>query len=203
MGNNAASERRVIPRNDEVCFRRPSRSPWNGRGEIGWFTSTARKLHHQQLASFITEKSGNSGVGFMSDHLAQRFFDTNVRIEKMFWISGICVAAPRDFEEFVEDDLYDNCAPAVLEALPFLKGLEGSDGETVLSEMAMHRKNGFIVQVATPRPYECRPDGSHSFSWGSYYTKWLYADTLDELASIALAWGEGVLSDAKSKAVAA
>ena len=141
----------------------------------------------------------------MSDELAQKFFDTNVRIEHLFWIPGICVQAPREFEDFIEHDLADDCAPQVFESLPFLRGMieNGARGEDVLAEMAMHRKNGFIFEASTPTPYDCRPDGSHSFSWGRYHTKWMYADTLEDMAAAAIAWANTILETAKAKAKAA
>jgi hypothetical protein len=136
--------------------------------------------------------------------IAQSLFDANVRIEEMFWIPGICAGAPRAFKDFLQDELADDCAPAILEALPFLKGFSDGvpDAEEVLAEMAMRRKNGFIFQAATPRPYEYRPDGSYSFSWGSYYTKWMYADSLEQAANMAIGWAAAVLDEAKAKAAA-
>ena len=138
----------------------------------------------------------------MNEELAENLFNASVRVEQMFWIPGITAQPPREFEDFLSDEIAGDCAPAVLEALPFLKGMidEGAEAEDVVAEMNFRRKIGFIAQVATPRPYDIRKDGSHSFTWGHYHTKWLYADTLESLSEQAVTWAEGVLETAKAEA---
>lgn len=140
----------------------------------------------------------------MTSEIAERLFHSSVRLEKMFWIPGICAEAPRDFHDFIRDDLVEDYAPDVLEALPFLNQFVGGEpeAEDVLAEMAMHNKNGFICQIATPCPHDVRKDGSFSFSWGSYNTKWIYADTLEALTEISLKWASDIVEDARQKASA-
>ena len=129
------------------------------------------------------------------EQVAEKLWDRNVRFEKLFWCAALQCAAPHEFEDFVEEDLLD------CENLPaFLKNQEDIDAETVLAEMAMRRKTGFFFQAATPVPYNIRPDGSFSFSWGHYNTKWMYADALDEAAEMAAEWAEKLLEAAKAKA---
>lgn len=139
-----------------------------------------------------------------SEQLSEAMFNAGVRLETLFWIPGICADPPREFEDFVTDELADDYAPEVLEALPFLKGMieEGATAEDVLPEMSFRRKLGFIAQLATPVPRDVRPDGSHSFSWGHTYTKWVYAGDLEALVTRATEWAESVLEQAKAKAAA-
>lgn len=135
--------------------------------------------------------------------LAEKLRNANVRLEKLFWVPGICAAQPDDFEEFVQDDLADS---DVINSLPFLKGFMETipefSGEDITSELSFRKKNGFIFQAATPRPSNIRKDGSYSFSWGNYYTKWMYAESLEEVAEISEKWARDIIATAKAKAAA-
>jgi hypothetical protein len=46
---------------------------------------------------------------------------------------------------------------------------------------------GFVVEIATPvmRPLG---DDACSFSWGNYYTRWFYGETLEEATKRGLVW---------------
>lgn len=91
----------------------------------------------------------------MRDTLAQRMFDANVRVEKMFWVGGICVAPPHGVEEFIEDDLAE--AKEVLARFPWL-AQENAEAEDILAELAQRNIDGFFVQLATPTPTDFHHD---------------------------------------------
>lgn len=137
------------------------------------------------------------------NEISQRLFDANVRIEEMFWLGGMSAGVPSDFEDFVQDDLPEE--KQILAALPFLGAFLKDDGdaaaEDILAECSFRRKLGFILQLATPIPRDFGKDPrSYSFSWGHYATKWLYCETLNDLAPAAELWATGIVERAYQKA---
>lgn len=136
------------------------------------------------------------------DALSERMWNANVRIEQMFWLGGGLAHCPTSaFRDFIEDELPED-APRVLEALPFLKGcVEMSmPADEVAGECGFHRKSGFIVQLATPIPYEFSKDGkSHSLTWGRLRIEWVYADTLAEICEHAERFATKVVEAERKK----
>lgn len=50
---------------------------------------------------------------------------------------------------------------------------------------------GLVVRFATPvREFHEGEDTAHSYSWGSYHTTWIYADTYAEAWALGLKWVE-------------
>lgn len=120
----------------------------------------------------------------INKELGRKMFDLTVRVEHMFWIGGMCDATS-DFTDFVEDDLHE--CREILERFPWLKG--AVDSEDVLADFGFHGVDGFIVQLATPVPSNFTPDGkSYSFSWGSYYLKHFFCESLEEIVEVAEKW---------------
>ncbi|UVO33934.1 hypothetical protein KUL72_20690 [Bradyrhizobium arachidis] len=137
----------------------------------------------------------------MKQTLAQTMFDAGVRVEKMFWIGGVCAEPPHEFEEFVEDDLAD-CSE-IMSQFPWLKAAMefSSSAEDILPEFAIREIDGFFVQLATPTPHDFFENG-YSASWGSYRLKWFFCSTLEEIADRATTWQKEVVERARAKAAA-
>lgn len=134
---------------------------------------------------------------------AQRMFDASVRVEKMFWVAGVCAQAPDDFEEFVEEDLADEAD--IIAEFPWLAAMleDGAKAEDILCEFAFRKLDGLFVQLATPIPRDFIEDGKgYSFSWGYYRTKWFFCRSLDEIVGKAIPWQESVVAKAREKQAA-
>lgn len=137
----------------------------------------------------------------MTDSQAQKMFDAGVRVESMFWIAGICAQPPREFEDFLEEDLPE--CDEILAKLPWLKALSDdcAAAEDVLSDFAFRRVDGFFVQLATPKPRDFF-EGGYSCGWGMYRTKWFFFHSLDEVVTTAVEWQKSVETTERQKAAA-
>lgn len=125
----------------------------------------------------------------MAETMMEKMFHTAVRIERLIWLPGIGCAAPEDFEEFCEE-LPDDEGDTLYQQIPCLKRFADEDEErepdAVLDAINWSEIGGFVFQAATP-VMKPSPTGS-SYSWGHYYTKWMYAATEAEMCDRAVAW---------------
>lgn len=60
--------------------------------------------------------------------------------------------------------------------------------EHLMEHCWMNQQLGWLVQFATPIRTFSKGSGHSSFSWGRYYTKWIYAETFEEAVDAGLAW---------------
>lgn len=120
----------------------------------------------------------------MSLELNSRLEQASARIEKCIPLFGAFG------DERPNDDLaefLDEADPEDFDRLFPGFAADPSDHEAFLYEAAGNARMGFLVQVATPvmRPVT---KSSMSYSWGNYYTRWLYAETMDDIVTQAEAW---------------
>lgn len=135
----------------------------------------------------------------MANDLAEKMWNTGVRVETMWWIGGLCDTPTSDFKDFVEDDLADE--KHLLEAFPWLSELldEEADAETIVGEFGFRRIDGFLVQLAHPIPRDFIESGGYSFSWGYYQTRWFYCKSLDEIVERAEKFAESVIEAGRTE----
>lgn len=126
-------------------------------------------------------------------------FDASVRVEQIIWIPGAIVqhdARPEAFDDFCESAL-DNerwqktpLFKALPELVQFAESEDEPDLEWVAECLRTEGREGFLVQAATPvMRYDADGRGAE-YSWGRYYTEWLYAETADGIAALVSAWAE-------------
>lgn len=134
-------------------------------------------------------------------------FDAGVRVEKIIYIPGAVTdmeATPESFSDFCEDLPEKEDSP-LYTGLPALKKFADLSGYINTEDVAeaLVRTNGFLVQGAAPvRQYSDDPtDTSYGWSWGHYYTAWLYASEESEIAPVVLAWAETRADYDKQRAV--
>lgn len=131
-----------------------------------------------------------------------RFCDANVRVEQMIWIPGAIAPGvlPENLHDAIVDDLYDGDNAQVIERLPTLEMILKSREEPEDDWIAdvLHETDGYLVQLARPIPRDISGT-MHSFSWGYYATKWVYAADLDELVDLAESFSNDVLVKARAK----
>ncbi len=135
-----------------------------------------------------------------------RFCGANVRVEQMIWIPGAIAAGvlPESLHDAIVDDLYDGDNAQVIQRLPALKPILKSREEPEDDWIAdvLHETDGYLVQLARPIPRDISGT-MHSFSWGYYATKWVYAADLDDLADLAKAFSIEVFERQRAKEAAA
>jgi hypothetical protein len=134
-------------------------------------------------------------------------FDAPCRVESIIWIPGACVdieTLPEEFAgEFVEN------LPGKLDAqlytrFPQLKRYADSDDYPEPEEVAdaLSQTTGFLVKAATPvKTY--LGESVCEYSWGGYYTGWLYAENEAEIGEVVLAWAAERDAACKAKFLAA
>lgn len=131
--------------------------------------------------------------------IQRAMFDNNIRTEVVLHLGTMCLhdAFPDAAKEAFEDD-----ADEVREALAWPGKLpEDFDAEEIADLLRRAKKQGFLVKFATPAPVDFTETG-HSFSWGYYSTKWIYAEDFEEACRGALAWAEKYVADRRAAALA-
>ena len=124
---------------------------------------------------------------------AQLLFDNNVRFDMLMWLPatvGDESAYPQCFEDFC-DSIPDTASHPLFAELPELAKFAEQEDEIDKAEAAylLSRRTGFLAQFATPVMSWPRSD-MFSYSWGHYWTHWVYADDLDSLTEKAIAWAD-------------
>lgn len=128
----------------------------------------------------------------MSRAILNKLDDANARIERSIFLAGALAAMgafPEDLDDYFDDLEVEDINACFGEIPEYVdvetRGYARSDG--ILEWLLNSQKLGFLVQFATP---VMTPTGknSYSFSWGNYYTKWIYADTIEEAVDKGLAW---------------
>ena len=67
----------------------------------------------------------------------------------------------------------------------------GDDEDFLIEAIFEAERYGFLVKVATPVK-TFYVSGGASYSWGSYYTEWVYGDTFDDVVENARLWVEKI-----------
>ena len=123
----------------------------------------------------------------------ENLYNATARVEKMLWIGAMlvdpeCVSEEFDISDFSDKDL-KRCFPNISERL--LKSIEEDEGD--FYDLADHCRKvnqlGFLCQIATP-VMTYLGNGTNSYSWGYYRTRWVYGDTPDEALSKGLIWAK-------------
>lgn len=137
--------------------------------------------------------------------LFDRLYEASLRMESIINVAGM-ITADGSFSDPLEDFLDDNdeelkrCFPdmpaCVLEAMD-----DRHERGDVFTEWALESgKLGFLVQFSTPTMEHHPKSNSWSFSWSSYYTRWVYGDTFDLAVERGLEWAEERRAAERAKA---
>jgi hypothetical protein len=123
--------------------------------------------------------------------LGELFFEQSIRVEKIIWLAACSNQPPQAFEDFLEEE-----DPAVVTGIFGFN--PGGDAEEALSALARKKKQGFLVEAATPIPVSFHKGGhiSHGFGWCQM--KWFYTEAMDDAFAVRLVeWKEKVVAKAK------
>lgn len=121
--------------------------------------------------------------------IINRFYDSNSRIEKMFLLAGVLAdeSMPQDVEDFFTDEDFKTYKEIFGKIPGYVKDDMDDGGSSALPAWLLDTgKLGFLVQFATPIMKQCGKGAT--FSWGCYYTKWVYGNTLDEALKSGFKW---------------
>lgn len=131
----------------------------------------------------------------MNRELAERLFDSSVRIAGMWPIQGLTYALPRFFEDAVED----RGLPA--EIAKFVHGydpedeLDGDEFSEAMGDAFCKDMFGFLILADCP-VYTATSSTSASSSWGCWRSQMLYGATAEDALAAACNWGEQEFKDA-------
>jgi hypothetical protein len=121
--------------------------------------------------------------------LAERFFEHSARIDQVILLAALADSPDSDaFENFINlSDGGDLVRLFGMSNAQEQELLESEDTDGLWDWCEEHSKLGYLVKFATPA---MRPMKSGGFvgSWGSYYTHWVYADTMDQALEAGFAW---------------
>lgn len=137
--------------------------------------------------------------------IIERLRDSTARIEKTIFMAGALSSDeefPSDLEEFFND--HDAAeVKAIFGNVPEWVDFENSGScfkEEAAEWLIGDRVFGYLVNFATPVPNNITDKLSFSYSWGSYYTHWVYAETMNDAVSKGLEWVRTVRAKALEKA---
>lgn len=132
-----------------------------------------------------------------SKMISSEFFDRSIRAEIIIHIGSQLhddSAWPENIQE-----TFDYCWDDIWESAG-LEPPESEDKVDVFQRFYHAGKLGFLIQFATPIPKNITETG-HSFSWGCFTQKWIYADTYEEACQQATQWQEEFIETARFKAI--
>jgi hypothetical protein len=124
-------------------------------------------------------------------NLQTKLADATLRMDKVIVLAGALTDPEcpcNELREFIEDEDEETLRQLFPKAPNDL--FEESCSETswqFCEWLSDSGTLGFLVQFATPVMRRTSKT-SRSFSWGHYYTEWVYAETLEVAAEKGLAW---------------
>jgi hypothetical protein len=130
----------------------------------------------------------------LSAAVRELFAENMVRVEALIYLPGTITGDdcfPESFEDFCEY-LPEHPDAALYAQIPAMARFADDDADRdheVVAEV-LYGLPGFLVQAATPSKTWGASGGCY-YSWGHYYSAWLYASTEGEIAAVCVAWAKG------------
>jgi hypothetical protein len=123
------------------------------------------------------------------DHteIYSRFNEANLRIEKIFHLGSMCThgcipeALKLSMNEYMDK---------VTDAYDFDVKSKITDVETLINFLKEKKRLGFLLHVATIVPDFSKNSKIPSMTWNNYTTEWIYAESFEEAAEVALKWAK-------------
>lgn len=137
--------------------------------------------------------------------IIKTLFEENLRAETIVHLASMCFS---DGFSLIATETFEYDSEEVWEALGLteernrLVEEEGDDlyNDEIEEMLSKHKKFGFLVKMATPIPTKFHGDGGYSTcGWGSYTTKWFYAEMLEEIFERAVKWKDDFIEERRTK----
>ena len=126
----------------------------------------------------------------------KKFNEVNVRVEKMFHLGSMCIH--EDIPESLKLSCKDYMAD-VIEATDIKVKGEHYDHETLLNLLIEAERFGFLLHIATPIPDFSKDTDTPFPSWNHYSTKWIYSESFEEAAELAIKWAKDSYAESLAK----
>ena len=134
------------------------------------------------------------------DHteIYKRFNEANVRIEKIFHLGSMCIqgcipeALKLSMSEYL-DEVTDKEDVDVKSKI--------TDVETLIDFLKEKKRLGFLLHVATPIPVFSNDSKNPILTWDHFSTEWIYSETFEEAAEVAIKWAKGLFEEMVEKQV--
>jgi hypothetical protein len=133
------------------------------------------------------------------DALAVRLSDATLRVEQCFPLFG-CLNGGEAYLSQLDDFVLEMDDEDLARLWPDVAKTLDSEAnvDEVIGALVEMKKNGWLVQMATP---VMRPDATGAtFSWGNYYTHWLYAESMEDIVAQAEVWAVARRKSERAKA---
>ncbi len=121
--------------------------------------------------------------------IVEQFFENSIRPEVIIHLGTQCIDEDA-LPENVRDALLNDWEETWIElgiAIP-----QDADIPLMCDLLQRYRKTGFLVSFSTPTPQNIS-EQSYTFSRGYFTSKWLYADTYEEVCQKAIEWQAGYI----------
>jgi hypothetical protein len=139
--------------------------------------------------------------------IQERLYEATLRMETIILLAGMvndgdAIADPlRELLEEEDDDQLQRCFPDMPASLIVQRDDEDAFREAFNWWLTDADKAGFVIRFGRPvMRWNATGDGA-TYSWGNYYTRWLYGDTVEQALQLAEQWAAEL--DVAGKAEAA
>ncbi len=121
-------------------------------------------------------------------------FDSSVRASSIVHIRSMLVGNPAsEVWELFESDIDDICDAMGVELPEYVAN---NKWDICYFLISCKEAQGLLVKFDTPVPRDLQVNGSYSSGWNRYYSKWFFANTMQDACEKALAWQEKVVQEA-------
>lgn len=122
----------------------------------------------------------------------KKFNEVNVRVEKIFHLGSMCIHKniPESLKLSCKDYMGD-----VLKAIDLKANGKLFDHEKLLDLLIKKERFGFLLHVATPTPDFSKDSEKPSISWDNYSTEWIYSESFEEAAELAIKWAKELYAE--------
>jgi len=136
------------------------------------------------------------GYKMKPTEIYKKFNEANVRVEKIFHLGSMCIhgCVPETLKltmnEYMDEvtDIDDIDVKSKI-----------TDVETLIDFLIEKERLGFLLHVATPIPDFVKNCKTPSITWDKYTTEWIYAETFEEAAEVAIKWATGLYAELSEK----
>lgn len=122
----------------------------------------------------------------------KKFNEANVRVEKIFHLGSMCVhgCIPETLKLSMKEYMDEVTDIADVDVKSKI-----TDIETLIDFLKEKERLGFLLHVATPIPSFDTDSKNPTITWEKYTTEWIYGETFEEAADVAIKWATGLYAE--------
>jgi len=119
--------------------------------------------------------------------ILEKLMDASARFEQVIFLPGALAAGDVMSDDLTEFFDYEDVETVESHFGKIPDWVSLNDANDICEWLSTCERLGFLVKFATP-VMSPSGNGSRSFSWSYYSTKWIYAETIDAAVEKGLAW---------------